>query len=371
MGIKTEEVPLVSIIIPVFNGEKYLPVFFKELRKLTYNHLQIIFINDGSSDNSRIMLQEYVDEDARAVLINKDNAGVSAARNDGLKKAVGKYLFFFDCDDSFEQDIVGRCVSFAEMRSYDTVIYNVKNITPDGCVSNHSLSYVKSEYSGEDTIQLAAYSVGTSFDELYRYLSGKRSAREGKERNGPWRMMYSREIIEKYELHFSCALRIGEDTVFTNEYLCMANNVGILRETLYYLHINSGSAITSYNGDWKRMIPQKIELINEKEKWTARMKEIGYSVQDFWGGEYVLSSIQLGLLIATDYSLSFNNKCKALKQYHLDKNVQRVWQRIETRKLIKCKSTKAIAVLIMKKNWVSLLMAMLVLLNRCGIRINT
>lgn len=362
--------PEVSIIIPVFNGEKYLPDFFKELRKLTYNHLQIIFINDGSSDSSGILLQGYVEEDTRAILINKNNAGVSAARNDGIKKATGKFIFFFDCDDSFEQDIVGRCVSFAQMKSYDTVIYNVKNITPDGCVSNHFLSYEKDEYSGEDTIQLAAYSVGTSFDELYRYLAGKRSMREGKERNGPWRMMYSREIIEKYELFFPALLDIGEDTVFTNEYLCMADNVGILRETLYYLHINSGSAITSYNGDWKKMIPQKIKLINEKEKWTARLNQIGYCVQSFWGGEYILSSIQLGLLIAADYSLSFNEKCKALKQYHMNKNVQRVWQRIDSRKLIECKSIKSIAVLIMKKNWVSALMAMLVLFDRCKIRIS-
>ena len=100
--------PLVSIIIPVFNGEKYLHEFLNELTKLTYRQLQIIFINDGSIDNSGEMLQAYVDLDPRAELITKDNAGVSAARNDGLEKARGKYVFFFDCDDSFEKDIVER-----------------------------------------------------------------------------------------------------------------------------------------------------------------------------------------------------------------------------------------------------------------------
>jgi hypothetical protein len=97
--------------------------------------------------------------------------------------------------------------------------------------------------------------------------------------------MYSLEIIKKNNLQFNEGLRIGEDTIFTNEYLAKCDNVKTLNKILYYLHNNSGSAIDAYNSNVDRMINGKIQLIKEKIKLTERInEECIYDVYNLWGG---------------------------------------------------------------------------------------
>lgn len=89
----------VSVIIPVYNVEKYLPECLDSLLAQTYPHWQAICVNDGSKDNSLQILQQYAAKDKRFVIIDQKNAGVSAARNTALQKASGDYITFLDSDD--------------------------------------------------------------------------------------------------------------------------------------------------------------------------------------------------------------------------------------------------------------------------------
>ena len=90
---------LVSIILPIYNAEKYLERCLESIITQTYANIEIILINDGSTDNSINIIKEYAIKDSRIIIIDKENEGVSVARNIGILKARGKYICFVDADD--------------------------------------------------------------------------------------------------------------------------------------------------------------------------------------------------------------------------------------------------------------------------------
>lgn len=93
----------ISIIVPVYNVEKYLKVCLDSIKNQTYNNFEVIMINDGSTDKSKKICEEYT-KDARFILINQNNQGLSGARNTGLKNITGEYVLFIDSDDWIEKN---------------------------------------------------------------------------------------------------------------------------------------------------------------------------------------------------------------------------------------------------------------------------
>lgn len=362
---------LVTIITPVYNGERYLTRYFSQIEAIGYENLQIIIVNDGSKDKTSEVVKKYVEADSRIEFIDKKiNEGVSSARNDGIKKAKGKFCFFFDCDDTFEAQIVGKCIAKVKSDT-DTVCYNYASVRRNGNVSKHEFSYLKSHYNKEEILeQILPNSFGTSIADLKRYLSGKRGMRQGKELNGPWRMMYSLEIIRREKILFREDLRVGEDTIFTNKYLALANAIYTIDEPLYFLHNNDGSAIETYNLDVSQMISGKLQLIKAKEELSNELKAQGVDTYELWGGEYILSSVQIGYALAKDKKLSFAEKCKALKCYHLNATVINQWSRLKVKDIIDTKTVRTIPVFLLKINWITITELMLILFCRIGGKIS-
>ena len=114
----------VSIIIPVYNGEKHLVECLNTIQNQTYSNLEIICINDGSKDNSLSILKEYQNKDNRFIIIDQKNSGQSKARNEGICRASGKYISFVDCDDFIELNMIEKMVLKAESTNADIVITN-------------------------------------------------------------------------------------------------------------------------------------------------------------------------------------------------------------------------------------------------------
>lgn len=115
---------LISVIIPVYNVEKYLEKCIESVLIQSYNKLEIIIINDESPDNSLNIIKSYAEKDNRIVILDKKNGGVSAARNDGIKKANGEYLFFLDGDDYLDKDFFKYFIENAKENNSDVVILN-------------------------------------------------------------------------------------------------------------------------------------------------------------------------------------------------------------------------------------------------------
>ena len=112
--------PLVSIIIPVYNAEKQIGTCLDSIIQQTYKNLQIILIDDGSTDNSFSMIQEYVKDDSRIVCIQQENQGSVSARKRGLDIAVGDYIEFVDADDYIENDTVSELVRIMQDEKVDS-----------------------------------------------------------------------------------------------------------------------------------------------------------------------------------------------------------------------------------------------------------
>lgn len=276
---------LITIITPIYNGEKYLTRYFTQINAIRYKNLQIIVVNDGSKDKTSEIVQKYAEEDSRIEFIDKKvNNGVSSARNDALKKARGVFCFFFDCDDTFDAQIVEKCLAKVQSDT-DTVCYNYASVRRNGSIAEHEFSYLKHLYKRKEILErVLPNSFGTSIADLKEYLSGKRGLRQGKELNGPWRMMYSLEIIRKENISFKENLQVGEDTIFTNRYLAVADVIYTIDEPLYYLHNNDGSAIETYNLDVNRMISGKLQLIKAKDELSDELKRRGMDTYELWGG---------------------------------------------------------------------------------------
>ena len=141
-------------------------------------------------------------------------------------------------------------------------------------------------------------------------------------------------------------------------------------EPLYYLHNNDGSAIETYNLDVNRMISGKLQLIKAKDELSDELQRKGMDTYELWGGEYILSSVQIGYALAKDKKLSFAEKCKVLKSYHLNSLVKKQWNRLRVKDIMETKSIKAIPVLLLKINWITLTELMLILFCKMGFKIS-
>ena len=117
---------LVSIIVPVYNVEKYLSKCIESLINQTYTNIEILLINDGSTDNSKKICEQFKEKDSRIKLINKENGGLSDTRNKGLQEAIGKYIAFVDSDDYINENTVEDNLKTAIEKNADIVIFCFK-----------------------------------------------------------------------------------------------------------------------------------------------------------------------------------------------------------------------------------------------------
>lgn len=125
-----EKLPLISVIVPVFNVEKYLRKCFESIKKQSYTNIEIIFVDDGSTDNSSSLCDELCDEDNRVQVIHQTNSGLSDARNVGIRAARGKYITCIDSDDYVSLDLISYLYKL--LIKYDckmslcthTIVYN-------------------------------------------------------------------------------------------------------------------------------------------------------------------------------------------------------------------------------------------------------
>ena len=116
--------PLISIIIPVYNVERYLAQCLDSVINQTYPNLEIICVNDGTTDSSGQILEQYAQKDGRIVVIVQENQGLSGARNTGLKHVHGKYIMFVDSDDWIELETCEDAVIAAEKHNADLVMWS-------------------------------------------------------------------------------------------------------------------------------------------------------------------------------------------------------------------------------------------------------
>lgn len=194
----------VSIIIPVYNSEKYIARLLDDIIKQSFSDFEVIVVNDGSEDNSQSILENYAEKDKRIHSIEVKNSGVSEARNLGLSLAKGKYIRFVDADDRLDADSIQCMMDVAQKdESLDLIIGSFRSIP------EVNLYYGEHAINGKQTLEQM------SLDFLFNIRSFYYGV--------VWNKLYKREIIEKYNIKFNKVLTWCEDFIFNLDYFEYCN----------------------------------------------------------------------------------------------------------------------------------------------------
>ena len=151
---------LVSIIIPVYNTAKFLPRCLNSVQNQTYKNLEIILINDGSTDNSLTIAEDYAKKDPRIKIITQKNQGLSAARNTGLKNATGDFITFVDSDDEIKSEMIEELLDAIETTSANIAACSFSESFPNGKTKSFNHNYPKKVYDTENALKAMLREVG-------------------------------------------------------------------------------------------------------------------------------------------------------------------------------------------------------------------
>ena len=217
----------VSVIIPVYNTEKYLRDCLNSVVNQTLREIEIICVDDGSTDNSPAILQKYAAEDSRITVLTKPHSGLSATRNLGLKNAAGKYFIILDSDDYFELDMLEDCYRALESEDADIVCFaaNIHDMR-DGSIRRYFGTLVEKNLPNKKTFAPA---------EIQHYLFNTFH-------NYTWNKMMRKSFIDQWRLEFQ-EIERSTDTYFVYLALVLAERITVINHAYVYYRIGTGTSL--------------------------------------------------------------------------------------------------------------------------------
>lgn len=210
-----------SIIIPIYNAEKYLVECLNSVQNIYNIDFECLMIDDGSSDNSKLICEKYVNE--RFKYIYKTNSGVSSTRNYGMRQAKGKHILFLDADDYLNKNIEESIIN-AMKQEIDFTVFDYK-INLNGKINDKKFIQEK-----DDILE----------DVIYKIYATS-------ELNTCWGKLFNKKIIQDNGLEFYEDIKIGEDQIFVMEYINLIKSVQYVDEEVLTYRINQMSAMNKYD----------------------------------------------------------------------------------------------------------------------------
>ncbi len=223
---------LVSIIVPIYGVEKYLARGIDSVLEQTYEKIEVILIDDGSPDNCGKICDAYALQDQRIQVIHQKNQGLCIARNSGLKKAKGKYVYFFDPDDYLEKNII------------EELVKGIKSNSCDLSICNYFIDK-KNKKSVKMNLETKVYDKTEIFDKILKknFFCGY-----------VWNKLYKMDIIQKNNLYFDSNVTMLEDLLFSCKYLTFCkNNIFYNNTPMYNYFIREDSIINEKKFDLKKL----------------------------------------------------------------------------------------------------------------------
>lgn len=220
---------LVTVTVAVYNVEKFLRDGLRYIQEQTYPNIEIILVDDGSTDNSPAICDELETEDSRVRVFHKENGGSGSARNVGIDNARGEYIYFFDVDDSVEKEFIADSVRYAEEKAADMIIYgyyareNSSDKEDKVCVHER-------EIHSNDELKKAFC------EELLWMKHGNGFA---------WNKFYRMSFLGKYGFHFGDQ-RIQQDEPFNMQLYLRLENVYVCPKVYYHYVVYPNSASSRY-----------------------------------------------------------------------------------------------------------------------------
>lgn len=232
--------PKISIIVPVYKVEQYIRRCLDSIVNQTFTDWECILVDDGSPDNSGKICDEYAEKDDRFRVFHQENAGVSAARNKGLDEARGEWISFVDSDDWVEKEMLKMMCSCAEQNKAEVVICG---------------SAIVNENKTKEILKLKDGWLNMPQDYEWHF-------------NAPWGKLYSKNIIDMYNVKFPLGITLAEDLYFVFNILLYAKKIyGTTRK--YYNYFENLNSVTKLLSE--KNIQDEIWVIDEIERNLIKM----------------------------------------------------------------------------------------------------
>ena len=247
----------ITIIVPVYNVEKYLKTAIDSAINQTYKNIEIILVDDGSTDSSGKICDEYGKKDDRIIVVHQENKGLSGARNTGLDIAKGKYIMFLDSDDTFEKDACENLYNEIEKTNADFVIGNYINTKEDGS------KFKKPAFSLEKykNFKLSINDYNDSF-----YIMN----------SGVWNKIFRKSYLDKLKIRF-VDRALAEDAIFTTYCFIKSENVYYIPNIVYNYRLREADSISSScSKDYFLKINKSYKLIYNNFKENNQLEYYRY-----------------------------------------------------------------------------------------------
>lgn len=243
-------IPQVSIIIPNYNGEKYISRCIDSVLNQSVKNIEIIVVDDGSTDNSLECLAKYRNIDC-ITIITKENGGVSSARNIGIENSRGRYICFLDSDDCFEPNMLKTALE--KIKDNDVLIYSYSNYMPDGAIVPRNQKEINT--SGR-TIE----------EDLFFYISRTHFY-------SPVNKLFKGSLLRDNSIEFPIGIKTGEDYLFNLSWVPHAGKVRFINDHLYQYYKLENTLSSCFDIDrWKDqvlMIKRTLCLESEESVYKA------------------------------------------------------------------------------------------------------
>lgn len=281
----------VSVIVPVYNAEKYFRTCLDSLSAQTLDNIEVIIINDGSIDGSLEIANEFASNYPWFKVHSTQNKGVSHARNYGITKACGEYVAFVDSDDSIEPDYCRAMYEKAIRDNNDLVVCQFDRIT----LSNGELTHLFSKTPLFDADNFLM----TDRRDLFSSISV-----------GPWNKLIKKELLDKLE--FPEEIHYAEDQIFAVKAFCYAKNIGTVKQVLYHYYYEIHGGITSGFGD------ERLDWVKGMEHLSSFVRDdkSGYALKDEIAFFMLSKSMRLCASAIVRTNLNFDLRTHIVKTIH-------------------------------------------------------
>lgn len=245
--------PMISVIVPVYNVEKYIKKGIESLLAQSYQNIEIILVDDGSPDNSSAILDQYAKKDNRIKVLHQKNQGVSTARNNGIKISNGEYILFVDGDDYVRKDYVEYFYKLISKESAEMAVNYDLFSALNSIHRHHEMGEVKSPEQIIEDIYLGKMNVAV------------------------WNKIYKKSFLENNNIRFDSKIWYGEGMLFNIECLSSTKKIAVGSRKVYYQVYNQNSAMRSFNMESNLCGIRSLELqkkyLDKKNKKLIRAWE--------------------------------------------------------------------------------------------------
>lgn len=245
--------PTISVIVPVYNAERFLSDCLESILAQDYSDWEAILVDDGSKDSSPALCDEFSKKDARVKVFHKENGGVSSARNFGLDKAMGEWVFFLDADDRMKPYALSSMVA----KSVDSeLVFGGYEVFDE----RNNLTYVinEREEGKMDKYQALEQMFKPWYYRYYGYVWGK---------------LFKMAVIKVYGLLFDERIAFNEDRLFTVTYICRIETVAFFTAPIYEYVENSSSAMASLSKAYNPKFFTDLDAFRKMKKELYRLPE--------------------------------------------------------------------------------------------------